>query len=123
MKKNVFLFFLIFTGALCAQNADSTIADRIFGCSCCADTLHHYKKKNMIYVLTNNKTLLTAYELNKKRWSIKTADLVAGSTNARISCMEFYGTPKTVLRIWLHKKAGHIDLDPETGKRKPNVTK
>ncbi len=90
--------------------------DRLFGCSCCADTLRWYMDKSLSFVLSNSKTILTAYKANKKKWQVDVKDLFR-DPYAKVTCMEFRTLFKTyVIRITIDEKGSRAELNLKTGK-------
>ena len=116
MTKFFLILLTLSAGQILGQKADTAKVNFIFGCSCCADTLHDLADKRKIYVLTDNETELIAYKSGKKKWSILVHQTFSDK-NTKIECMEFYEVnKKLVLRLFTNKEPkNHVDINPKNG--------
>lgn len=98
------------------NHPDTGLFERIFGCSCCMDTLRWYRDKSRIYVLSNSKTELIAFRAGKKKWSVDVRTFF-NNPAAKVTCMEFRGPDKKeCIRLYVDKRSSSVELNLKTGK-------
>ena len=115
MTKTLLILLTISFGQLFSQKADTLKFDRIFGCSCCSDTIKNLVNKHWVYILTDNKSNLTAYKSGKVKWT-KSTNHIWGDNNATFDCVEFYEVnKKVVLRVYCNELKSYGEFDPKTG--------
>lgn len=116
MTKIIFIFLTLSVGQLFSQKADTLKFNRIFGCSCCSDTIQNVADKRWLYILTDNKSYLTAYKSGKEKWTIATHH-IWGDNNVSIDCVDFFEVnKKIVLRLFSDDAKSYGEIDPKTGK-------
>ncbi|MCD6068256.1 MAG: hypothetical protein K0S33_3082 [Bacteroidetes bacterium] len=115
MRGFLLVLFLTIT-AICFAQQDSVVPKfrRIFGCSCCSDTIRHPSDKNSFFILTEAKTQITAWRAGKKRWT--RSILMFGDRNVWVTCMELrIIEKKQVLRVHINDRE-YVDLNVKNGK-------
>jgi hypothetical protein len=114
---------MFLTAQLFSQKPKDEKFDKIFGCSCCADTLRDLKDASRIFVISDHRSEITCYKSGKEKWKTSIEDLYNfGDNNVGIECIEFYEVnKKVILRLFTNnEKQKRIDVDPKTGKRITN---
>lgn len=118
MAKFLILFLTLSFGQLqlFSQSSDTARFNKIFGCSCCSDTIRNLTNKSWLYIVSNSKSEISSFKSSKKKW-VLSAQQIWSAKNVTIDCVEFYETnKKIVLRLYSNNVKNYAEIDPKTGK-------